>query len=204
MNIAFDFKIKHPQSSLNEPAEFCVFSVLVGDASVSKGAIVPAKGVPEVEDKEPVYEVRTGYALTGGTWPAAKGKRSRGGAPGTQFALEIDAQGNERYYLLNTAGGHKVRIQADSATEVELVSDTDYVELLYNETQPVRKELLLDTTGERMAFHKKAVAAAARCGLPGRDPLFTAALERLAQEKVPVPPPDKDQPGKGPNPPGQK
>ncbi len=190
-NVAFDFSISHPPLPPSTVSKLCVFSVIVGEAGVASGAIVPAKDVPEVEEKEPMYEVQVGYALVGGTWPAAKARRSRAGAPGTQFALELDTDGTERYYLLNAQPGHKVRIHADGATEVVLFSNSDYIEMLPGDTQPVLRALASDLTGKRKAFHDLAVAAAARCGLPGRDPIFAAALALQLKDKEPVVPGDK-------------
>jgi hypothetical protein len=202
-NVALDFKIKHPTPA-TAGQEFCVFSILTGEAGAGTGAVVPAKDVPQVEDTEPVYEVQVGYALVGGTWPAAKGRRSRGGASGTQFVLEIDAQGNERYYLLNTQGSHKVFIHADGATEVVLDNHNNYIELLSGETQPQSRTIASDTTGQRGEFWTMAAAAAKRCNLPGPDPIFSAALAEMTKDKVPGPPPVENQPGKEPIAPKQK
>ncbi|MFN7021478.1 MAG: hypothetical protein ACK4WH_09145 [Phycisphaerales bacterium] len=178
--VAFDL------SAATEDGAMCVFQVLLTKGS--KGRIVASKDVPHCPAGEPVFELTEGSAVLAGTRPVGKGRRSRAGAPGTWFAIEIVGD-KEYHYLLS-----------DDAEDAYTVEGTDQYgtkvsdDLLTNPTREYFLTVMLDgtMTKEKLDDHPDRLAArntfltiAQNCPAPLKeiDREVIAAFRRIIKEK---------------------
>lgn len=190
-NVAFDFRA--PPPPIYQGRDWCVFTAVVGAETLAKGEMVPALDVPHQADNSPVLQIGSGYAVLGGNYPTAKGRRGRAGAPGTQFAVELtdDPDGPEFYYLLNQFG-HKLEVYVGEGTSkltAELVDDQHYIKVSSDGGISVNA-IAGDLDREKFLAHAKAIADCAK--LEGADPKLLAALVslKLPQDKGSSPAPD--------------
>ncbi len=172
MNMKVGFEIEGLK-----PGDSLVFQVLVGPVGSGFGKLVPSDGTgpTNVKESEPMYNAMNGWAILGGKMPAARGRRSRAGAPGTQFAIELEGTPGgpdeiERYYLLNladTAKPPQVDVIGDhDAAVVSLVDRDRYIEVGLDGIAKLMPAM--GTSGPRYTFRENAVHAADCTGLPGK------------------------------------
>lgn len=164
----------------NDGGDWCVYEIITGPKGNHTGNWTTAKDIPELLDNEQVYQVEKGYGLFGGNWPSARGRRSRAGAPGTQFALEVapGENGSDFYYLLSSGADDAVRIcSGASGWTCDTLKDRNkYIEVKSDGTIVPAKDIPTDSADPRRKFYENAKAIALRGELKGEDLKFSEAL----------------------------
>lgn len=170
----------------NDGGDWCVYEIFTGPKGNHTGDWTIAKDIPELRDNEMVYQIEKGYGLFGGNWPVARGRRSRAGAPGTQFALEVspDQNGSDFYYLLSSGENDAVRIcSGASGWNCDTLKDKNkYIEVTSDGTILPAKDIPPDLADPRRKFYENAKAIALRGELMGEDPKFAEALRKRIKQ----------------------
>ena len=165
-----------------DPKDKIVFRVLVGPVGEGAGMMVPADAkCPNLQVNEPVYSALNGWTILGGYMPAARGRRSRAGAPGTQFAIESvgvkeDQTDVDRYYLLSQPYSQdppppqqqpSVAVIGDNDSSVYSLKDRDYY-IEVDSTGKISKPIKIIVNDPRWVFRENAVKVASCTKLPGK------------------------------------
>ncbi|MFN7021479.1 MAG: hypothetical protein ACK4WH_09150 [Phycisphaerales bacterium] len=177
--IDFEIPTKH------QGAAWCKFRVIMGPnlprdgMPAGEGETVAAKGVPHVDPGEPIYQVNAGYIVVGGRIPAARGRRSRAGAPGSIMAVWVTpgagkVGGTERYFLLDWKGKHRLDVAPDVAgaptLSISLKADdpsasVSYIEVSLSSGAATVKPMPADLTDPVWEFYRNAQNIARRAEL---------------------------------------
>lgn len=178
-DVALDFNLTDPAGTT------CVFQVLMTKGS--KGQIVPAVDVPYCPDGEPVFELKEGSAVFTGTRPVGKGKRSRAGAPGTWFAIEIEGDKEYHYLLSDDAADEYVvsTTKNDGSSDWKMLTHASRAQYIMVDSAGNIDQKNLSDEPDRQAAWNDLRAIADKCPAPPKtiDARIVALLRDLYKKE---------------------